>query len=84
MLTAVYLHIQGRYGFIDYPGSGHGTSVASRCFASPNAPIDHQIGAFFIWTMYASGVSFARFAPSLNSAETYLEATITTTVSVKG
>jgi hypothetical protein len=74
MLTAVYLHIQGRYAFIDYPRlrAWHDRRE-SICFAGPTAPLDDQIGAFFIWMMYASGVSFARSEPTLESAETYLE-----------
>ncbi|KAK8846752.1 hypothetical protein IAR55_005839 [Kwoniella newhampshirensis] len=72
ILTTLYRHLQSRYPFLDWARlrTWH-TRRAQICFTPQTT--DDQIGAFFLWTVYAIGVEFNPREPNLDSAETYFE-----------
>ncbi|WWD22064.1 hypothetical protein CI109_106552 [Kwoniella shandongensis] len=72
ILTTLYRHLQSRYPFMDWARLRAWHDRREQiCFNSQTT--DDQVGAFFIWTMYAIGVEFDPREPNLDSAETYFE-----------
>ncbi|WVQ84014.1 hypothetical protein IAT38_006159 [Cryptococcus sp. DSM 104549] len=72
ILHAIYGHLQSRYPFMDWARLREWHSRREQVCLRP-ASTDDEIGAFFIWTMYAVGVEFNPREPHLERAETYFE-----------
>ncbi|EIW68705.1 hypothetical protein TREMEDRAFT_74148 [Tremella mesenterica DSM 1558] len=77
ILQMIYLHIQSRYGFVEWHRIRAWHARREKvCFTPMNgqASFDDRIGAFFLWVIYAVGTEFVpREAAGLETADTYLE-----------
>ncbi|OXB38059.1 hypothetical protein J007_02164 [Cryptococcus neoformans] len=71
ILNNVYRHLQCRYPFLDWARVRHWhLKRESLCFCASSAPLDDQLGAFFIWMVYALGAEFD-LQPGLETHDIY-------------